>query len=396
MSPFSTLVQNYTGADPYYAAHMMVLAQSPAAAATDATASTSAAAAAAISPSDAADAAADHARWWQRRWRTVTRVWRMIRRAVTLGITLSPVVLGYPLVQLSVFVFGSPTSSPLTDAQDIVLAHDPDAYAAQLAHTWMGRYLKVCLACVEQSGAAVIKLLQWAGSRPDLFGHDFCAIFSQLQDHTTPHSWKHTQRIVEQALGKNWKEQMELMEIKGSGCIGQVYRGRVRVKRNTDQPQNKSNDDEWQQVAVKVLHPNVEQDIDADLDLMRVTVRALQYVPFNVFGTLKWLNLEGIVEEFADLLKMQLDLRQEARNLERFNENFEHDPMVVFPKLVPGYPATKHMLVETYCEGIPILQFAREHAHERETLKDMCFSAIRAVCQMIFLDNFMHGASLLS
>ena len=63
MSPFSTLVQNYTGADPYYAAHRMVLAQSPAAADADATASTSAAAAA-ISPSDAADAAADHARWW--------------------------------------------------------------------------------------------------------------------------------------------------------------------------------------------------------------------------------------------------------------------------------------------------------------------------------------------
>jgi aarF domain-containing kinase len=79
------------------------------------------------------------------------------------------------------------------------------------------------------------------------------------------------------------------------------------------------------------MHPNVEDDIDADLDLMRLSVRIIARVPF--LSNLKWLNLEGVVEELACMLKIQLDLRTEASNLERFNANFKNNEYVVFPKV---------------------------------------------------------------
>jgi aarF domain-containing kinase len=81
------------------------------------------------------------------------------------------------------------------------------------------------------------------------------------------------------------------------------------------------------------MHPNVEQDIDADLDLMRLSIRLLDMLPFDVFRNLKWLNLPGFVDEMDTMLNTQLDLRTEAKNLVQFNENFKDNDIIVFPKV---------------------------------------------------------------
>jgi aarF domain-containing kinase len=179
---------------------------------------------------------------------------------------------------------------------------------------------------------------------------------------------------MQKAFGKNWQEKIELQEVLGSGCIGQVYRGVVQSNGSK------------QKVAVKVLHPNVDDDIDADLDIMRLAVSLIDWAPF--WNNLKWLNLSGVVEEFADLLKQQLDLRQEAANLERFNANFKDVSYgVVFPKLIKEYKPTKDILIESYCDGMPVVDYARSHSDERDKLHRLCLTAIKAVCKMIFLDN---------
>jgi len=236
-------------------------------------------------------------RSWREIGRTLRRAWRMLIRFVKLSFTLAPVTLFYPVLLLT----GSTPLGDGSDAHQVVLAQNDDERVGGL----LGWYLRTCLTCVEYSGAAVIKLMQWAGSRPDLFGRDFCSVFSQLQDHTTPHRWAHTNRVMKDAFGENWRDIIDLQEIVGSGCIGQVYSGEVVVKDDLDKPGNDSTRRK-QKVAVKVLHPSVEDDIDADLDLMRFAVRAVKYLPFDVFANLKWLNMEGIVEEFASLLKLQL------------------------------------------------------------------------------------------
>ena len=114
-------------------------------------------------------------------------------------------------------------------------------------------------------------------------------------------------------------------------------------------------------------------------------------LPNRSLSTNQPTNSNGLVEEFADLLKLQLDLREEAINLDRFNQNFKDDPVIVFPKLISEFPCSKNVLVETFVEGIPVLQFAKDNQEDQQMLHDMCVAAIRAVCKMIFLDNFMHG-----
>lgn len=308
-------------------------------------------------------------------WAQAKRAMRMVRRLVKLLLVLSPVLALYPLHLALCRGYGGDRGAAAADAQDVVLD--------SLEHGGvppgpLGWYYRVCLVCVEWSGAACIKLMQWAGSRPDMFGQDFCAVFSQLQDDTTPHAWKHTERALVEAYGTNWEDRVRLDHILGSGCIAQVYKGTVWGEDGTERP-----------VAVKVMHPNVEEDIDADLDLMRLSVRILEWLDFGPIRNLRWLNLPGIIEEMATMLKIQLDLTTEGEHLVKFNRNFRENEMITFPELVEGFSPTKRVLVETYCPGVPIMDYIRTNRADRSLLSTMCEAAIKAVCQMIFLDNFM-------
>lgn len=67
------------------------------------------------------------------------------------------------------------------------------------------------------------------------------------------------------------------------------------------------------------------------------------------------------------------------------------DPYLFDPQLVKGYEPHPEVLVETFCEGQPVLQFVKEYKDDRELLSEMCYLAVKAVCQMLFVDNFMHG-----
>ena len=164
-----------------------------------------------------------------------------------------------------------------------------------------------------------------------------------------------------------------------------------------------------------VLHPKVEEDIDSDLELMRLAAYYLN--KWKAFKGFKYLNMDGAIDEFASLLMLQLDLRIEAANLVRFNENFANFDEITFPKvseewvhfkhrhpglsdsvtlvficqLIEGYKPTKDVLIMTFCDGIPVLQFTRENKEHPELLRKMCHIGIRSICKMIFEDNFLHG-----
>jgi ABC1 atypical kinase-like domain len=150
------------------------------------------------------------------------RALRMFVRATKLLCTLAPVMALYPVWRLA----QNRTETPI-DVHELALMTDMQKHGVGPL-SW---YLYLCLACVEWSGAAVIKLMQWAGSRPDMFGHEFCAVFSRLQDNTTPHAWRHTEKVLREAYGDKWHERIKIhnrnKSILGSGCIGQVYKGVV-------------------------------------------------------------------------------------------------------------------------------------------------------------------------
>lgn len=299
---------------------------------------------------------------------------RMVARAAQLLLTFAPLAALYPVAKiLKSLGFGG------KDSQKLETALNGEADDSSIAE-W---YLNLCLRCVENSGAAVIKLMQWASSRPDMFGDRFCQVFGKLQDSTTPHAWKYTEEILRKAYGEEWKETIRLdktSKILGSGCIGQVYAGVVEDLEGVEQ-----------NVAVKVMHPGVKNNIDADLDLLAFFANIAEHAPFGIGKQLMWLDLPGVVEEFHRLLIHQLDFRTEAENLVRFNENFKDDKDVLFPKLIPGFDPCEEILVETFCDGIPFWRWNELNMENRELRTKMCHTGVRTICQMIFNHNFIHG-----
>jgi predicted unusual protein kinase regulating ubiquinone biosynthesis (AarF/ABC1/UbiB family) len=141
---------------------------------------------------------------------------------VKLLVAAAPLVALYPLQRL-------------TRQKEAPAGAQADAHATFLASLGdtqdlrTGWYLRLCLRSVERSGAAVIKLMQWASSRPDLFGKEFCRAFAKLQDDTTPHALRHTEAALRRAHGEDWEERIRLdPRVVGSGCIGQVYKGTIK------------------------------------------------------------------------------------------------------------------------------------------------------------------------
>lgn len=263
----------------------------------------------------------------------------------------------------------------------VVVCYPLSLLSPSMKKWWLG----LCLSAVQRGGALQVKMAQWASSRPDLFGEEFCGVFAKLQDQTTPHAWRDTVKTLENDYGKDWQSKMQLETTPiGSGSVAQVYRGRVTMP----------GEPLWgQTVAIKVLHPNVGDTIDVDFELMRSAAKMLCKLPFGIGERMVWLNAVGMVEEFGSLLEGQLDLREEAANLAQFNENFKtHQYGVCFPKCIAGFTdaPTKHVLIEEFIEGTPILQWAltQEDTKLRESMSKR---GIQAVCKMIFQDNFLHG-----
>ena len=295
--------------------------------------------------------------WWEDMVSSVYRAFRMLTRCLHLMVTFAPMISLYPFYRCLLLCQPDPPVDASTDAQDIALGlqyqdclvDEPTVTLhSSFANALIQLYYKLCLYCVEQSGATIVKFMQWVSTRPDLFGYNFCLIFQQLQDHTTPHARCHTEQMLSDAYGPDWADTIQLGPVIGSGCIGQVYRGTVVVPSAGETPQP---------VAIKVLHPRVRQSIDTDLDILRCIVRIIPFIPFtsNIYEQCKWLNLNGIVEEFALLLRMQMDLRNEAEHLQKFNRNFLQDPVIQFPQLIPHPPPTPNILMETFCEGASFL-----------------------------------------
>eukprot|EP00076_Gallus_gallus_P046254 XP_025011792.1 uncharacterized aarF domain-containing protein kinase 2 isoform X2 [Gallus gallus] len=104
-------------------------------------------------------------------------------------------------------------------------------------------------------------------------------------------------------------------------------------------------------VAVKVLHPGLVHQVQMDLFLMKLGSHIIGLLP-----GFKWLSLTEIVEEFEKLMLQQIDLHYEARNLERFRQNFLDVDFVKFP--TPVHPlVTTDVLVETFEESEPISRY---------------------------------------
>lgn len=309
---------------------------------------------------------------------------------------------------------------------------------ALVSARWASLWLDALLWVTETSGPTFIKLGQWASTRRDIFSQDFCERFSRLHVQVRPHSWAHTKQCLRRAFGEDWRRVLvfDSKEPIGSGCVAQVYRGWAKadkvedpafqalveqmekedlleaweipglggVVRSLRQLWSGDKEDGYEErrhperqheekivekehlipVAIKVVHPGVRRQVEIDLLLMKAGSWLLHCLP-----GLKWLSLCEIVHEFEKLMTKQIDLRFEAKNMERFLVNFRDVTYVKFPTPLRPF-VTRSILVETFEESEPISNYLRSEIPQ-EVKQRIARMGVDTMLKMVFIDNFVHG-----
>ncbi|KAM0817301.1 putative ABC1 atypical kinase-like domain-containing protein [Seiridium cardinale] len=284
-------------------------------------------------------------------------------------------------------------------------SRQPECDNERTGTLWWYRFL---VQAMEWSGPAFIKLGQWAASRTDIFPTQMCDIMSKLHSNAPAHSIHATKKTLEAAFdGRSFNDIFEEFDEKplGVGAIAQVYRAKLKpdlaapadidvmdsngnlrhnVRKQVD-PMLKSTPERVPSsyVAIKVLHPRVERTVRRDLRIMGFFASALNLIP-----TIEWLSLPDEVEQFGEMMKLQLDLRIEAANLAKFRRNFKDRTTAWFPFPYLEF-TTRNVLIEEFAQGIPLADFMENGGGIFQ--KDIAQEGLDAFLRMLLLDNFVHA-----
>src|SRR5512137_1113206 len=157
---------------------------------------------------------------------------------------------------------------------------------------------------IEELGPTFIKFGQIASTRPDMFPPEFIDELAGLQDKIPPAPWNEIQAAIEAELGRSLEELFLVVDPTpiASASLGQVYAALLPDRT---------------EVIIKVQRPNIEQTIETDLAILADLARLAQ----ERLAIGSAMDPVGLVQEFAESLRSEMDYRREGRNADRFREN---------------------------------------------------------------------------
>lgn len=187
-------------------------------------------------------------------------------------------------------------------------------------------------------GPTFIKVGQALSTRPDLIRKDYLDELVKLQDQLPPFDNVLAYKIIESELERSIDEIFSELSPSpvAAASLGQVYRGRLIT---------------GEEVAVKVQRPNLRPTLTLDLYLLRWAAGWLApWLPLNLGH-----DLTMIVDEFGTKLFEEIDYINEARNAEKFANDFRDDLQVKVPGIYWRYTNT-HVLTLEWINGFKLTQ----------------------------------------
>ena len=233
----------------------------------------------------------------------------------------------------------------------------------------LGRRLNSALT---ELGPTFVKLGQVLATRPDILGKEIRSELGRLQDEVTVLPFDKMGPVIESSLGKPLDELFkEFPETPvASASLSQVYKAKLL---------------NGMTVAVKVRRPGITQVINSDINLLTAVA---EWIDEHV-EDFDWLDTTGLVKEFRRSILRELDFSIEARNIQRFHENFLEDPTVEIPRVYEDLSSTE-VLTMSFIDGIRVDDV--EHYEERRCdPKVVSVNGCHAICKQIFEYNFFHA-----
>ncbi|KAG0156509.1 hypothetical protein PDIDSM_3688 [Penicillium digitatum] len=263
-----------------------------------------------------------------------------------------------------------------------------DRDGARSGTLWWYRFL---VKAMERAGPAFIKLGQWAASRTDIFPPEMCNIMSSLHSNAPAHSLHQTKRIIRKAFnGLPFEDIFEEFQEEplGVGAIAQVYKAKLR-------PSLAATNEEELGIEPPTLGEKVRKNVDVLVKSspQRVPSSDLRIMSFfahmiNAIPTMHWLSFPDEVQQFGEMMKLQLDLRIEAANLVIFRQKFNSRTTAWFPYPYLEY-TTREVLVEEFAQGIPLATFLDIGGGLYQ--HDIANQGLDAFLHMLLIDNFVHA-----
>ena len=188
---------------------------------------------------------------------------------------------------------------------------------------------------LEEMGPAYVKFGQMLSNRNDILPEEMISELQKLQDKVEIQEVDIRKKLAEELniIPEEYFQSIE-EEPMASASIGQVFRA---VLKNGEK------------VVLKVRRDNIDNVVETDLIIMKDMAKFLEKYDVNA----KNINLLYIVETFENMLKKELSLTNERKNMERFENNFKGNEHLHVPVVYKELSNNRILCME-FIEGIKI------------------------------------------
>ncbi len=226
----------------------------------------------------------------------------------------------------------------------------------------------------EDMGPTFLKFGQIVASSAGMFPPRFTLEFQKVLDRVRPFSYEEVQEILADELGEKAAELEEIDPTPlAAASIAQVHTAELA---------------DGTKVVLKVQRPGIQRLIAADTRVLRAVAKiAATLFPRRT----EFLNPVGFVEDFSATLREELDFRQEAQNLDRFNEIMGEHGYGDVHAPVPHWPyTTARVLVMERFIGTRVDDEAAIRARGFDGEAKL-IRGLRAWFQCVVFHGFFHG-----
>lgn len=225
---------------------------------------------------------------------------------------------------------------------------------------------------LEELGTTFIKLGQILSTRADLLPPDYLSELTKLQDNTLPVPFEEIREVLLDELGQSLDDIFLHFEPEplASASIGQAHLALLP---------------DGTEVVVKVRRPGVVEQVNEDLEILKeLAATASRHSEFA-----DRYDLVGLVDEFSQTLRNELDYIREGRNAERFAANFAGDPLIHVPRVFWATTTSRVLTLERV-RGVKINDLAGLDA-QGTNRRWLANYATNVVLKMVCEHGFFHA-----
>lgn len=225
----------------------------------------------------------------------------------------------------------------------------------------------------EALGPIFIKFGQMLSTRRDLLPPDIAEELALLQDRVPPFCGQLARSQIEQSLGVSIEALFDDFDETplASASIAQVHTARLK--------------ESGREIVIKVIRPDIEQTIEADLRLMTALARLVsRFAPSSAR-----LRPVEVVAEYRKTILDELNLMREAANAIQLRRNFLGSDALYVPEVYAEH-CREQVLVMERIYGIPVSDIAALEANGTN-MKLLAERGVEVFFTQVFRDSFFHA-----